>query len=230
MNSDKITTKDVALQRVRSVIERTVHDGKVTASSDNSVHDIFPVAINATQGQALRDWVVKEKAAHTIEIGLAWGIGALHICEGLLVNGDQNAHHTALDPYQSTDFKGCGLQLLEEAGVAHMIEHYAEESQIALPRFVNEERHFDFAFVDGSHLFDRVFLDLAYLGRLIRPEGAIFADDYQAPAVAKAVSFCVKNLEWNIEETAPSDKDHQWVVLRTPREPTPRSYPHFVDF
>ena len=230
MESEKTTTNDVALQRVRSVIDHVTREGKVIARSDKSVNDIFPVAINAAQGEALRDWIIKEKAVQTIEIGLAWGIGALHICEGLLMNGDQNAHHVALDPFQTTSFKNCGLQLLEEAGVANLVEHYAEESQIALPRFVSESRSFDFAFVDGSHLFDRVFLDLIFLGRLVRPEGIIFADDYQAPAVAKAVSFCLKNLGWKLEDMAPSDERHQWVILRTVREPVPRQYPHFVEF
>ncbi|MBI2055870.1 MAG: class I SAM-dependent methyltransferase [Candidatus Sungbacteria bacterium] len=225
----EITNNDIVLQRIRSVIERVLHNGKVVARSDNSVNDISPVAINAVQGEALRNWVIKEKAIQTIEIGLAWGLGALHICEGLLTNGDQNAHHITIDPFQH-HFKDCGLQLLEEAGVLNFIEHTKTESQIALPKFVSEGRQFDLAFVDGSHLFDRVFLDLIYLGRLVRPRGVIFADDYQAPAVAKAVSFCLSNLGWKIEEMAPSDERHQWVVLRTVHEPIPRSYPHFIDF
>jgi predicted O-methyltransferase YrrM len=226
------TTSTITPERVRSIIERVLRDGKIVARSDNSINDIFPIAINAAQGEALRNWIVKEKAVRTIEIGLAWGMGALHICEGLLTNGDPNTHHIAIDPFQSAQprFKNCGLQLLEEAGVTHLVEHYAEESQIILPRFVSEKRQFDFAFIDGSHLFDRVFLDLIYLGRLVRPEGVIFADDYQAPAVAKAVSFCLNNLGWKLEEKAPSDEHHQWVVLRTVREPIPRQYPHFVDF
>lgn len=230
MGSKKTTTNDTALQRVRSVINRIIRDGKAIARSDNSVNDIFPIAINAAQGEALRSWIIKEKAVHTIEIGLAWGIAALYICDGLLVNGDKNVRHVVLDPFQATSFKNCGLQLLEEAGVAHFVEHRAEESQIALPRFASEGRQFDFAFVDGSHLFDRVFLDLIYLGRLVRLEGVIFADDYQAPAVARAVSFCITNLGWKLEKKAPPDERHQWVVLRTVREPIPRSYPHFIDF
>jgi len=54
------------LQQVRSVIEQTLQEGKVVASSDNSVNEIFPVAIDAAQGRALRDWIVKEKASQTI--------------------------------------------------------------------------------------------------------------------------------------------------------------------
>jgi predicted O-methyltransferase YrrM len=224
------SAQDIAPQRVRSVIERMISDGKVVARSDNSVHDIFPIAISGTEGMALRNWVVKEMAAHTIEIGLAWGISALHICEGLLMTGNADASHAVLDPFQTTGFKSCGLEALDDAGVLRLVSHYAEESQIALPRFVSENRRFDFAFVDGSHLFDRVFLDLIYLGRLVKPEGIIFADDYQAPAVSRAVSFCVNNLGWTLEEIAPIDELHQWVVLRTVREPIPRSFPHFVDF
>lgn len=228
-NLKNTSSRNETLKRVRSVIDRLIRDGKVTARFDNSVHDIFPVAVDAAEGEALRAWVIKEKPLQTIEIGLAYGVSSLYICEGLLINGDQKARHIALDPYQA-NFKNLGLQFLEEAGVTHFVEYLTEESQIALPKFVSEGRHFDFAFIDGSHLFDRVFLDLIYLGRLVRPGGIIFVDDYQAQSVARAVSFCLNNLGWKLEEASPSNKYHQWAVLRTVREAIPRSYPHFVDF
>jgi predicted O-methyltransferase YrrM len=230
MNSDSMTSESDALQRVRSVIARLVRDGKATSHYDNSAHDIFPIAASATEGRALQTWIAKEKAVNTIEIGLGYGLSALFICEALLMGGNKNAHHVVLDPYQTTGFKNCGLQFLEEAGVADMVEYCAEESQIALPRFVTKNRRFDLAFIDGSHLYDRVFLDVIYVGRLVIPGGIVFADDYQLPSVAKAISFCLKNLGWTLEETSRSDKYHQWVVLRLPQTPPPRPFPHFVDF
>jgi len=229
MNPDDAPTQDKTLQSILLVLDRLIREGKVVARLDSSVHQIFPVSIEPAEGEALRSWIAREKAVRTIEIGLAYGISTLFIGQGLLSSGGRNARHIAIDPYQS-NFKNCGLQLLEEAGIADIVEHYPEESQIALPRFVNEGREFDFAFVDGSHLFDRVFLDLMYLGRLVRPGSIIFVDDYQSPAVARAVSFCLTNLGWKPEETGPQSALHQWVVLRTPREPLSRSYPHFVDF
>jgi len=230
MGSDNPTINDDVIYAVRQVIDRLIHDGKVISRSDSSIHNVFPVAVNAAEGEALRSWVIKEKAAHTIEIGFAYGLATLYICEGLLMNGDKAARHVVLDPYQAKSFKNCGLQSLDEAKVANMVEYYEEESQLALPRFVSEGRQFDFGFVDGSHLFDRVFLDLMYLGRLVRPGGVIFADDYQAQALQRAVSFCLKNLGWRLEDMASHNKQHQWVVLRTAIDPIPRSYPHFVDF
>lgn len=229
-NSKNTTTKDNALGQVRIVIDRLVRDGKAVAHSDSSVHELFPLATSLAEGQALRDWVTKEKATHTIEVGLGYGVSALFICEGLLINGDKNARHVVLDPHQATRYKDCGLQFLEEAGVAHLVEYHAEESQIALPSFLSQDRHFDLAFIDGSHLFDAVFLDLIYSGRIVRPGAVIFVDDYQLPAIARAVSFCLKNLEWTLEDESHADKDHNWAVLRTAREPIKRSFPHFVDF
>ena len=79
--------------------------------------------------------------------------------------------------------------------MTELIEYRAEESQFALPRFLGEGRRFDLAFVDGNHRFDGVFLDLVYLGRLVRGGGIVFLDDYQLPAVARAVSFCTTNLD-----------------------------------
>jgi predicted O-methyltransferase YrrM len=212
------------------VIERLVRDGTAVARSDGSVHTLFPVAVTAAEAEALRNWVVREGATRTVEVGLGYGISALHACEGLLTNGDEKARHVVIDPNQAGRFGDCGLQFVEEAGLADLVEHYAEESQIVLPRFVAEGRRFDLAFVDGNHRFDGIFVDLVYLGRLIRPGRIIFVDDYQLPAVARALSFFVNNLGWTIEEVSAADELHQWAVLRTSDRPDARRFDDFVAF
>jgi predicted O-methyltransferase YrrM len=212
------------------VIERLLHDGTVVAWSDGTVHGLFPVAVGAAEGEALREWVLREGATLTIEIGLGYGISALFVCEGLLSDGDTTAKHVVVDPYQAARFGNCGLQVLEEAGVASLVEHHAEESQIALPRFVSEGRRFDLAFVDGNHRFDGILLDLVYLGRLLHPGAIVLVDDYQLPAVARAASFCLTNLGWRLEEVSPVDELHQWAVLRTSTVPDARLFDYYVEF
>ena len=217
-------------RQVRGVIDRLVRDGTAVARADGSVHELFPVAASAAEGEALRDRVVQEGATRTIEVGLGYGMSALFVCEGLLTNGDPNARHVAIDPHQSTRFADCGLQFLDDAGIADMLEFHTQESQIVLPRFLDDGRGFDLAFVDGNHRFDGVFLDLAYLGRLVRPGGIVFVDDYQLPAVPRAASFFVTNLGWAIEEVSAADALHQWAVLRTSTAPDTRRFDDFVDF
>lgn len=220
------------LSRVRGVLGRLIGSGTAVARADGSLHHLFPVAVTAAEGAAIRSWVIRENAVRTVEIGLGYGISALFACEGLLANGHPGARHIVIDPNQDTRFAHCGLQFLSEAGVAGMVEHHAEESQIALPRLLSEGygHGLDLAIVDGSHRFDAVFLDLVYLGRLLRPGGIVFLDDYHLPAIARAASFFRLNLGWVVEEVSTAEDRHHWAVLRTSATPDTRPFGHFIDF
>jgi predicted O-methyltransferase YrrM len=188
-------------------------------------------AESAAESEALRGWVAREGATRTVEVGLGYGVPALHACEVLLENADPTAaRHVAVEPHQAPRFSGCGLQSLEEAGVAGMVAHRAEESRIALPRFLEESRGFDLAFVDGDHRFEGVFVDLSYLGRLVRPGGMVFLDDYQLPAVERVASFFLRNLDRELEELSEWDDLHRWAVLRTSTTPDTRHFDYYVDF
>jgi predicted O-methyltransferase YrrM len=222
---ENIMQQGTSVQQVRAVIDRLVRDGTTVADADGSTHTIFPIAISADEGEVLRKWVVQEGAIHTIEIGLAYGISALHICEGLVANGDANARHVVIDPFQTSRFAGCGLQALAEAGLASMIEHHAAKSHFVLPQLLSDGRSFDFGFVDGNHRFDGVFLDLYYLGMLVRRGGIVVLDDYDLPGIKRAAAFFVTNLNWTVEESG-----DDWVVLRTARDADDRHFTYFVEF
>ncbi len=230
MTTDRNSSSGDAPQRVRSVIGRLIADGSMVAASNGSTHDVRTVAITAGEGKALREWVLREKATKTIEIGLAYGVSALYICEGLLQGGKTDARHVVLDPFQVGRFANCGLQVLEEAGVRSLVEYHDEISQIVLPAFLKEQRQFDFGFVDGNHRFDSVFLDLFYLGRLVRKGGIVALDDYNLPGIKRAVSFFTTNLGWVIEEHSPPEDQHEWVVLRTSVHEDTRHFHYFVEF
>ena len=223
-------------ERVREVRERLVSAGTVVARADGRARELFPVAIGNEEGLALREWVRKERASRTFETGLGFAISTLFICEGLLANGT-DARHVATDPYQftglpmnRTTYVGVGLQILEEAGVRDLVEFYAEESQIVLPRLLADGRRFDLALLDGNHRFEGVFLDLIYSGRLLKEGGIVFVDDTQLPGVRRAIDFCATNLGW-VTEDGGKEGVHEWLVLRTgPRDAFLRPYTQFADF
>jgi len=223
--------------RIRGVRERLFESGTVVADDDGETKELFPVAIGLEQGLALRDWVRRERALATFEAGLGFAIATLFIFEGLLANGPY-VRHVAADPYQfhslpghRTRFAGVGLQTLEEAGVRHLVEFYAEESQIVLPRLLAEGRRFDLAFLDGNHRFEGVFLDLFYAGRLLKEGGVVFVDDAQLPGVRRAANFFVTNLGWVVEDEGMEDELHSWMVVRTGESGAfLRPFTAFVDF
>lgn len=213
--------------RVRPVIDRLVREGTVTSALDGSTHDLFPVALSPGEAEGLKGWVVLEGASRTIEVGLGYGISALHICEGLLENGHPDASHTITDPNQAPRFGDCGLQALEEAGVTDMLNYYREPSELVLPRLLEKGEVFDLAFVDGNHHFEHVFVDLFYIERLVRKQGIVILDDYDADGIRRAVAFFVANHGWTIEETILDDHS---VVLRTPEAVVPRHFRDLADF
>jgi predicted O-methyltransferase YrrM len=160
---------------------------------------LAPHSVEPDVGAALRDLAVLEGAARTIEVGLALGISALFLCQAVLERGGR---HVAIDPFQQESWNGAGLRTLREAGVEDVVDVIEEESQLALPRLVAEGREFDFAFVDGDHRFEGVFLDLYYMTRLVKPGGLVVVDDMWMPAVRMAVAYVEKNLAVTLEPGA----------------------------
>lgn len=226
----KLQSDTARLKKVQEVLGRLETAGTMTANKDGSAHDVRTVSITPSEGNALSKWIVQEGATQTLEVGLAYGYSALHVCVGLLRTNSAQVRHTVMDPFQSTRFANCGLQVLEEAEVRDLVEYYPKISQTQLPKFVEEQRTFDFAFVDGNHRFDSVFLDLFYLGRLVRKGGVVMLDDYDLPGIEKVVTFFCSNLNWRIEEISTKMDKHTWVVLRTPLEDDGRDFRYFVDF
>jgi predicted O-methyltransferase YrrM len=221
---------EVVLGPVRAMLTVWCRDGTAVARSDGTVHRLFLVAVGPAEGAAIRSWVIREAAVRTNEVGLGYGVSALFVCEGLLANGVPGAHHVVIAPNQDTRFGDCGLQFLEEAGVSGMVKHHASESRVSLPRVVSEGRRFDLAVVDGNQRFDAVFVDLYYLGRLLRPGGIVFVDDYHLPGIARASSFFQANHGWSLEEVSTEEDRHHWAVLRTNAELDVRPFGYFVDF
>ena len=178
--------------------------------------------------------MIADGATRTLEIGLGYAISTLFICEGLIENGG-GGRHVAIDPFQDgsllsdqTLFGGAGVRTLQRAGVRSLVELYDEGSEIVLPRLLSAGKTFDFAFVDGSHRFENVFLDLVFCARLLTAGATVFVDDTHLPSVAHAVGYCTSNLGW-VVETTEAEADETWSVLRTgPADLLRRGYSEFT--
>ncbi len=192
------------------------------------------MAIGPVEGEALRDAVIAAGATRSIEVGLGYAIATLFICDGLLHNGN-DVRHVVIDPFQheslpgeSTLFGGAGVRALQRAGVRALVELYEEGSELVLPRMLSNGRRFDFAFIDGSHRFENVFLDLVFCGRLLQEGDVVFVDDTHHPPVAHAVAFCTSQLGWTVEEEGEDGPSEAWTVLRN--GPAERLTRRFTDF
>jgi predicted O-methyltransferase YrrM len=157
--------------------------------------DFERVALPRQECDALRDALIAEDAKVVIEVGLAYGSSALAIGEALLRCEAPGVSHVVVDPYQGSSYADVGWEVMRAAGLAPGSMLIREPSSIALARLASEGFTADAAFVDGSHRFHEVFVDLYYLRKLVRPGGLIVLDDAAYPSVAAALRYYDVNLE-----------------------------------
>jgi predicted O-methyltransferase YrrM len=143
--------------------------------------------VDHVEGEFLYQLISRDSSVvKTLEIGCAYGLSSLFICDALL--GRAGASHMALDPYQTGEWHGVGAANLKRAEIrfASIVER---KSEIGLAELLeHNEGSFDFILIDGLHTFDQTMLDLYYANRLVKVGGYIAVDDCHAPPVAKAVS------------------------------------------
>ena len=185
--------------------------------------DFDRVSVPHSDGDALRDVLRAENARVVIEIGLAYGSSALAIAEALISHGPEGKHHLIIDAFQD-QFHDTGWNALVTAGLGDVCSLLPERSQLALPQLVADGFLADAAFVDGSHIFHNVFVDLFFLRELVRPGGLVILDDYDWPSVATAVRYFEVNTGWQPE---PIDQNTR---LRAYRLPDPKVEPRFENF
>jgi predicted O-methyltransferase YrrM len=184
--------------------------------------DFGRVALPAADCDILRDTLVAERARVVIEVGLAYGSSALAIGEALCATGMADVSHVVIDPFQATAYDNVGWEALNAAGLADQTSFVSEASSLVLARLTADELTADAAFVDGSHRFHEVFVDLYFLRKLVRPGGLVILDDASWPSVAAALRYFDLNLGWQSV-----DIPGRLTARRLPDEPFE---PVFTDF
>jgi predicted O-methyltransferase YrrM len=146
--------------------------------------------IDSREGDYLYRLISSDGAIRkTLEVGCAFGLSSLHICEAL--RNRPGASHVIIDPKQLDVWHGVGIAHLRRAGITYF-DLICEPSELALPDLLrNHSESFDLIFVDGWHTFDHTMLDMFYANRLLRIGGYIVIDDCKWESVAAAVSYYI---------------------------------------
>jgi predicted O-methyltransferase YrrM len=177
----------VKMLETRKVRGRTRDLPLMGASTENNLHVL---------AKLIRDL----KPVDTLEIGLGTAASALVIAHGLRLNEDGIIRsHTAIDPYQHL-LDDAGTVQIERAGLERYFALMRNQSLVALPELLAKGRQFDVIYIDGSHLFEHVFIDMFYSMRLLRTGGIMLLDDSTLPDIQKIVNFVRRNFKGKFEE------------------------------
>lgn len=180
---------------MNTVIDR-IYQTKHVEDSEGNVINPFPTSIAYDEGLALYNLIRKVKAENTMELGLAYGLSTLFICQAHRDNGV--GQHTVIDPFERTLWKSIGLLNLKKAGLENILSFYEAPSHEVLPQLSLKRERFDFVFIDGNHRFDYVLLDFLYADKLLTPGGYIMFDDLWMPAIRKVCLFILQNRNYRL--------------------------------
>jgi predicted O-methyltransferase YrrM len=182
------------MKRVREVRSRLVREGP--SRTRRYERDFETVTLPERDCDLLRDLLITEGAATVVEVGLAYASSALAIGEALVTISPPHPRHVVIDPFQESVWSNVGWELLRSAGLDAIATLMLAPSSIALAQLAAEGFIADAAFVDGSHRFHEVFVDLYFLRKIVRPGGLIVLDDNWAPSVRTAARYYEQNLGW----------------------------------
>ena len=144
--------------------------------------------IDSAEGAMIQTIISDLKPQQSIEIGMAYGVSTLFICEAISAYS-KDFEHVAVDPNQSTDSRSIGRLNVERAGYASNVKVIEEPSEFVLPRLAAEGKRFDFALIDGWHTFDHELIDFFYINRMLNVGGICVFDDYHMPSTHKLVEY-----------------------------------------
>jgi predicted O-methyltransferase YrrM len=156
--------------------------------------DFQTVTLPERDCDLVRDLLIAEKAQTVVEIGLAYGSSALAIGEALLTVDAPNPRHIVIDPFQQQAYNNVGWDLLCSAGLESIADLVTAPSSLALAQLVMDGVVADAAFIDGSHRFHEVFVDLYFLRKIVKPGGLLLLDDDYQPPVRAAVRYYERNV------------------------------------
>lgn len=208
--------------------ERIYSAGEVLDEMGRGV-PIWPAGIVKPAADALRDLVIREKAARTVEVGLGVGLSSMAIVEGLARQGNPAAAHLTIDPGQAWCDRA-GVRALRESGADQLAQVREQDSALALPALAAAGEVFDLAFIDGAHLFDQVVVDVFFAMRVVKPGGLIVMDDHWMPSVQTVLAFAVTNWGVTLELFDPEGPAKRLVAFRNDGAYKSRAWDHFRPF
>lgn len=175
-------------------LEAMMSSGRVTGASGKTFDDLG--ALSTVNNLRTLRWLLGEhKPQRTLEAGMAFGGSALVFAAVHRELGRPPCgQHIAVDPNQSTVWDNTGRKHLQQEGLEGYVRVMEQPTYLALPALLAAGGAVDFAYIDGSHIFEDVFLDAFFVTHLLAPGGLMAFDDSQDRHVAKVLRFIDANL------------------------------------
>lgn len=184
-------------------------DGQVHRDLIDEVEPSLVIEVGTWKGQSAINMAthLKESGSLAKIVCVDTWLGALEFWHGL--EGTPERDLLLKNGYPQIYYQF--LSNVVHMGVQKHIQPFPTTSLIAARYFVKTETLADLIYIDASHDYEDVLLDLEAYWPVLRPGGVIFGDDFKTwPSVAKAVRTFArqKRLEVELRE------NNFWILRR----------------
>lgn len=203
---------------MNSVLERILETQQVSDGIRNLPlsHPDFPnlpVAVTEAEGALLQRVIADVRPTTSVEIGCAYGVSTLYMCEALMSLPDAPRRHIVIDPFQSTQWRGIGVRNVLHAGFAALLDFREQRSELALPELMRDGVSIQLALVDGWHTFDQVMIEFYYLNRMLEVGGVILFDDADRRSVNRVIRHALTYAAYRVYATDESGMPSRYSAL-----------------
>jgi predicted O-methyltransferase YrrM len=185
---------------MNTVLSEILDTGTTKTANGEGVVEIHS-SISSSEGRLLQELVKRVDPTISLEVGLAYGVSALFICDALTIR--ENTQHIVIDPNQhggqwGDSWEGIGIANLRRAGYERVVRLLESPSYRALPELEKSGQRVDFAFIDGWHTFDFTLVDFFFVDRMLNVGGMVVFDDADWPGVRKVCRFVKTNMAYSV--------------------------------
>lgn len=176
-------------------------------------------AIKKKEGEFICNFLKDKNPKVTLEVGFAFGFSAVYIMSAT------DSPHYVIDVDQGA-YDNLGLKNVENNGFSSRLRLENDFSHNVLPRLLKEGIKLDFAFIDGGHKFDQIFVDFYYIDLLLNEHAYVLFHDSWMWSVQHVLAWIRSNKK-NYRFIKVPVKN---LVLLEKIGPDDRNWDHFKPF
>jgi len=176
-------------------------------------------SVSKEEAEFMHGLVARLRPKATLEVGFGYGASTAFIVSGARVT------HYVMDPFQQ-DYGHRAIGNLRKLGLDSYVKFFPDYSHSALPQLLQEGVRVDFAFIDGGHRFDDIFVDFYYTDLLLEQGGHILLHDAWMRSTQHVASW-IKSNKRNYT-VVPTERKN--LILFRKRGEDDRAWNHFCGF
>jgi len=176
-------------------LEKAYKEQKVKDIEGNLVD--FHSGITEQEAEMLIRVINDNKPKVSLEIGLAMGTSAVCFCD-TEKRLNQNSMHYAIDPFQFSDWKGIGVNMISTSQLSDNFTLIQGKTHEVFHQFLEKKVTLDMAFIDGWHTFDYTFVDFFFIDQILKEGGILAFHDMYGLSKQKVLSFIKTHRDYEI--------------------------------